>query len=429
MLAGCAFAPPANEITEVAARSTEPTTHPSLTPQNQPTAAQSLATVKATETATLEATPREDPTESFKLLPVHEIPTLPAGLAITITEIQMIDVLNGWAIGGLLAPGERVLRTEDAGASWQDVSPPSHLGDSNLAIAAHFGDADEAWAIYFHPDESEAGGLTPISHGVWHTQNGGATWQASQVIESEFIGNAFERPHLYFVDSQQGWLMLRLGAVGTHRAPVYFYQTADGGATWTLLSDPYQGEYLQSCEKTSIAFADPHTGWVTIGSCPRDPHVEMTSDGGASWSVFTLPPLLGDYAGSCWDTIWAQFFGLDVGMVLVHCFREGAANGDHFLHRTDNGGQDWLQLPFPGQTALFLSPDLGWAFGDRVYQTTDGGHRWQDLGEISWRGQFSFVDADLGWAAARSDDGRFALVRTTDGGGTWTLIEPVTRGD
>jgi photosystem II stability/assembly factor-like uncharacterized protein len=43
---------------------------------------------------------------------------------------------------------------------------------------------------------------------------------------------------------------------------------------------------------------------------------------------------------------------------------------------------------------------------------------------VDWLGQFSFVDEMRGWAVARSADAS-ALVRTTDGGRTWELLEPI----
>jgi hypothetical protein len=42
---------------------------------------------------------------------------------------------------------------------------------------------------------------------------------------------------------------------------------------------------------------------------------------------------------------------------------------------------------------------------------------------VNWDGQFSFVDASNGWAVAQAEE-EIALVRTTDGGRIWQMIEP-----
>ena len=427
ILTGCAFADTAVDPTSTPAGFTPST--PVKEPTLEPLPSDPPVTLTTAPTAAPvdETAPPEN--GSPDPLAAQELPKLTAGQAVTITHIRMFDDQHGWALGGLLDPGERVLRTTDGGSSWQDVSPPSHIGLENIAAEAHFESALEAWALYFHPDESEGTIGGNISFGIWRTQDGGQSWKSGAALESEFIGNAFEHPHLWFVDSQFGWLMLRLGSVGTSRAPIYLFQTQDAGSTWNQLSDPYEGEYLQSCEKTSLRFSDADHGWVTIASCPRDLHIQASADGGASWEILILPPLLGDYAGTCWASIWSQRFTTDNGFVLVDCFREGSANGDRFLYRTTDVGENWLILPFPGQQAEFISPEIGWALGERVFRTLDGGRNWTDMGPISWIGQFSFIDQELGWAVARSNDGEVALVRTTDGGATWFIIETVIRGD
>ena len=42
---------------------------------------------------------------------------------------------------------------------------------------------------------------------------------------------------------------------------------------------------------------------------------------------------------------------------------------------------------------------------------------------VSWDGQFSFVSQQLGWAVARSET-EIALVKTENGGESWSIIEP-----
>ena len=94
-----------------------------------------------------------------------------------------------------------------------------------------------------------------------------------------------------------------------------------------------------------------------------------------------------------------------------------------FLYTTLDGGETWTSNPFPGDSLAFIDADLGWGLGRDVYMTEDGGHTWAHVKAVSWEGQFSFIDDQLGWAVARLGD-ETALVKTVDGGLTWAQLTP-----
>jgi photosystem II stability/assembly factor-like uncharacterized protein len=58
-----------------------------------------------------------------------------------------------------------------------------------------------------------------------------------------------------------------------------------------------------------------------------------------------------------------------------------------------------------------------------MYRSADGGRTWSHVKVVNWDGQFSFVDPQNGWAVARENND-VALVKTSDGGGTWVQIMP-----
>ena len=74
-------------------------------------------------------------------------------------------------------------------------------------------------------------------------------------------------------------------------------------------------------------------------------------------------------------------------------------------------------------TSSCPSPDLPWAA--RYYKTTDGGQTWKFIQQVFWDGQFSFISMDLGWAYVIDDQGEIALVKTVNGGETWTMLHPL----
>jgi photosystem II stability/assembly factor-like uncharacterized protein len=73
----------------------------------------------------------------------------------------------------------------------------------------------------------------------------------------------------------------------------------------------------------------------------------------------------------------------------------------------------------------FLTPQNGLALGRKIYKTTDGGQTWKFIQQVTWDGQFSFVSMDLGWAYVFNDQGETALVKTVNGGATWSMLHPL----
>ena len=61
--------------------------------------------------------------------------------------------------------------------------------------------------------------------------------------------------------------------------------------------------------------------------------------------------------------------------------------------------------------------------GRDMYLPASDGQTWSFVKTVNWDGQFSFSDPQYGWAVARSN-GNVALVQTTNGASTWTVLKP-----
>ncbi|MEW6716973.1 MAG: hypothetical protein AB1345_05695 [Chloroflexota bacterium] len=345
----------------------------------------------------------------------------------------MFDLNRGWAFGGL-APDStsHVLITNDGAVSFADVtSPEPQPVDENTTKRAsgYFLDGREAWVMY-----SSSGGY-PVSEApiIWHTNDGGTTWSQSSPLSLTGLEEFFTPGPFAFSDRRHGWLLVHVGA-GMHHDYFLLFQTTDGGSTWQRVFDPLTPDEsgLQSCEKTGLAFADAQNGWITrdCHGVTEEANIAQSSDGGRTWRLLNLPPPAGKpkyFQSNFCGTYSPRLFSPGIGMVALKCQRmEDFTQAEHFLYFTANNGQDWQVYPYPGGDVLFLDSELGWALGRDIFQTRDGGETWEKLGSVTWQGQFTFVDALLGFAiASNPQTGEIALVKTVEGGKHWEIIRPV----
>ncbi len=357
------------------------------------------------------------------------IPHLSAGKEVTIHTIHMSNTDRGWAIGGLAEYGDHVLRTTDGGLAWQDVTPPEPVSgpeDAEKMATAYFVDETTGWVVYHSVARESEMGSTEL--GIWHTMDAGGSWRWSGPIRVDFVGSAFNPPHLDFSSAQYGWIMTRLGGVGMHKYPIYLYATKDGGAHWSQLLDPYESIYLQSCQKTGMSFAFEQAGWVTIAGCPIEgAEVVVTEDSGVSWDAVALsapdeqPDLFG--SAGC-ESHSPTLFSSSHGALAISCLRweNDERIEDHYVYITEDAAKTWGTHRYPGGKLLFIDAQTAYALSNDIYRTQDGGKTWTKVKSVSWDGQFSFVSQQLGWAVARSVD-EIALVKTDDGGLSWSIIK------
>ncbi len=363
-------------------------------------------------------------------------PHFKAGEKIRLDFIHMSTDTEGWATSG-----PWVLRTRDGGESWQEVTPPQPLPEGTFAMVyGSFPDEYSAWVIHGFDsigadDPRYAYFQIPPTASVWATFDGGETWIASPPLMHEVYGDA-TWAEFAAVDDSTGWMMVRgvyVGA-GTHYVAQLF-QTVDG-ITWIPVPDGDVG-----VDYTGMVFADEDNGWLTWQTtgayAAAPPEVAMTSDGGYNWDVMELPPpddapgLFSQYE-YCEpyqpDLLSAQSIRL-----LVTCFDyyDPPKEYTSYLYASDDAGQNWQIIPLPekvnasGYTLFFFDAENCLLLGRDMYRSEDGGETWDLVKTVNWDGQFSFVDDQTGWAIARNGD-ELALVQTTNGGETWSKLDPVT---
>ncbi len=410
-----------------------PTLRPSGTPMAPPSASPAASPhVAATPTLAPSATPTVRATQ-----PEGSLPRLASAQPVTVTAINMLDTRLGWAVahsGG--DPNDHVLRTADGGQTWGDVSPPqpAGAGEGGQAVVAVFLDDAHAWAVYFDPQVAP----NPAAPSVWATRDGGQTWALSpplDVSEAEYFNPA----QFAFAGDQHGWLLAHVGAGMSHDY-VMVYATADGGATWERVVDPFLNNLPMSCAKTGIGFLNAQTGWIT-GDCQgvtAGVYLQRSDDGGHTWNSQALPAPAA--AASLFESEdhACRSGGLQIlppqsVRLAVSCTAFDTGTETSYLYASGDAGQSWQVSALPGPIIHFLTSQVGWAQQPadpnqpralrQVFASQDAGQTWTELSTVAWSGRFDFVSPEAGWAVAVAGD-TSALVASTDGGRNWRLLAP-----
>ena len=365
------------------------------------------------ETPQPSSTATQEPTSAP--LPIAH---LEAGDEITLRFVKMFDASSGWAIGASATGEDHILTTADGGLQWIDSSPPENidlsLGDQKAA-SAFFLNSQQGWVHYLD------------STIIWRTSNQGANWEPSIGLERDInLPLPVLSMPIQFIDAMNGWLMIYEESGMSHDY-VTLYRTIDGGLFWEEILNPSEDSGLQSCFKTGMVFSDTRTGLATFGQGPYErPFVEWTVDGGRTWMAKQLalpddPPA--ELPSAYCDVHSPHLFTEGIAIIGLECrLGEEGEIIRYYLFTTDDLGDTWAMSEVPAGKLLFLDRRTGWAIGEKLYSTLDGGVTWELLGTLDWEGQFSFIDAQLGWAV-NLEGGFMNLLQTRDGGRTWTTLE------
>lgn len=301
------------------------------------------------------------------------------------------------------------------------------------SIGSFFLDSETAWVWPWQG--------TP----VWHTQDGGGSW--------EIVGDLGLQAVPEFADGLHGWKMIvEIGGMVTTNAHILsFATTQDSGQSWQETGQPPGGGY------TSLTYLDSQIAWGVWGSTVvsdyglpdlRVPYSFVaTFDGGVSWTSHRVPlpdeaKVVDDPMGTFLDAGKCRL-GLPripsraIWKFTVACERAS------WMYTTANQGTTWIISSMPAGVSPkieFVSSTTGWLFTNdrsntpgKLYRTTNGGQSWELLKQTGWTSvRMSFLDEQTGWAVV-SDCGPVgscswysedsALVKTTDGGQTWHEID------
>ncbi|MBI3151290.1 MAG: hypothetical protein HYZ21_04110 [Chloroflexi bacterium] len=385
-----------------------PVTTQSLEAQNTPVpVATQTNLVEVTETAAQSAiAPASTPLPAEIAAPLIDSPS--------IIFIDMMNEIYGWGV-----TETEIVSTNDGGVTWYNVTPPG-LTDAGYSVFPEFFDQSHAWIQIVDPNNYPNGGT------LYRTSNGGVTWES---IETPFSAGDME-----FVDPNNGWMMADLG-VGAGSMAIAVFQTTDGGATWnrTYTNDPNlegAGDTLPlGGIKVMLVPLDMSTAWIGgVIYSSGSTYLFRTDDNGRTWSQVSM--MLPGEAQSSELTIEKIKFSSPTQGILA--IRMTSATLETILYTTNNGGETWepalATLPSSGMLEIPSAQEMIFYYNNQFYVTKDAASTFEIIDPNIAFGEsltdMSFVNSSSGWVVTTSPTNQRTLYKTTDGGRTWSPINP-----
>jgi photosystem II stability/assembly factor-like uncharacterized protein len=193
-------------------------------------------------------------------------------------ELHMIDATNGWLIDG-----NGVYKTTNGGKTWENVSGDFWPSDTTT-IKTSFLDADHAYISFTKP--VRISNVLTQDTLLYTTQDGGHSWSKYDLSNDKNSGDIYHQNNeinsviaMDFFSRNSGIIfMYQDGAMGT--IEYNLYQTEDGGKTWREIA---AGTRITN-GPFDFRFIDNLHGYRFISASAYDNAIQITSDGGKSWS-------------------------------------------------------------------------------------------------------------------------------------------------
>lgn len=362
-------------------------------------------------------------------------PTVPADLA-RVRLAHLITPTTGWALT------DRQLRwTTDAGSTWTTITPPAVRADRLLGVS--FLDAQHGWIVADGPpNAAQQAGLV-----VLRSVDGGKTWQESALAAPSGAYTAIPggQAAIDFLDAQHGWIVVKL-ASSSNFSRGELFQTVDGGATWQQRAIPIG---------SPVRFATVADGWTAGGA--DGSQLYLTHDGGQRWTP-QRPPLPDGFAGRQPTYAVPTFVDQQTGVLPITFAADDTHDSAVVFAVTRDGGRSWttaLTLTDVGSYGVGVSAPVQivdantWLVvhpgGQRVVATRDGGRSTATNTPANVPNSvvgITFASATNGWlwgerrqcaapppgatppTKADCHTTPVELLRTTDGGQSWTPLAP-----
>lgn len=260
-------------------------------------------------------------------------------------------------------------------AQWRQANP--YGGQINDIV---FPDRKTGFACGQSTGQGNCTGTTSILR----TIDGGETWIRMNT------GSTYVMNKLQFLDAFTGWA---LGATST------VIKTTDGGQSWTTQTTGI-GAGLND-----LHFPTANTGYV-VGP---NGFLRKSTNGGSTWTTIS--------SGSTQTLYGVWFVDANIGYMV--------GNGGT-IRKTTNGGSSWTSVysgSDPFRKVWFSDANNGYVLAfNKILRTTNGGSSWSVYNAPSnyVLTRMQFISPNKGFAIGDPN----VLIKTEDGGQTWTEVTP-----
>ncbi|MER0442635.1 YCF48-related protein [Emticicia sp. W12TSBA100-4] len=342
-------------------------------------------------------------------------------------QVFFINSLRGWIVGvqGVL------LETFDGGLTWIKNENPA-LPKTDI-ISVYFVNENVGWVV-------------GLESKILYTFDGGITWNVQLSNQNELLH------HIQFTDEKTGWI------TGYKTGETSVYRTSDGGSTWI------KKIINNEANPSDIHFLDDLNGWLVT----YNGHVYRTINGGADWNIIStitssqllrirmvdfnigyLSSNIGIYKTTNGGSTWNLTSDLPQRIYKDTYFQNSltgwVVSSDGTIRKTSNGANTFTtQLTPSFATPLLASTDFkatsffnknnGWLvstsqFGfpnngttHTVYKTTNQGLDWVSTSNLTIKSvnDITFSTLDVGWVVGKNASDRPLILKTINGGTTWS---------
>lgn len=283
--------------------------------------------------------------------------------------------------------------------------------------------ADRYDDVYFvSPDTGWAVGTSLGAGRIYHTTNGGATWQVQKTLNSYIRSIEFADKNIGYAgalgqsstnvlfktsDGGVNWTNISSAITGTNRgicgiccvntsityavgvwsSPAYVIKSIDGGTTWT-----YTDMSAYAKDLIDVQFTDANNGYVTGESnvTAEGAVILKTTDGGSTWSKVFTSNGPGERLWKIQNLDGQNWFGCIESAVPI--LNPNDTVNNMFVKSTD-GGNSWIAKPAPRSNQFqgigFMDTQRGWIGNREIFETNDGGNTWTKLSAYSGYNAFN----------------------------------------
>ncbi|MDR3668694.1 MAG: T9SS type A sorting domain-containing protein [Ignavibacteriaceae bacterium] len=218
--------------------------------------------------------------------------------------------------------------------------------------------------------------VAALGNYLYRSLDGGNTWE----LKNNGLGITGHLYGISAIDSLNCWV----GWVKTDGSPASIYRTTDGGDNWTLqwtLNNSFIDGIKMFSLNYGIAIADPVSTGMPF-------QLRFTTNGGANWYLAPGSPVSNNDYG-----VLNGFEFLDTNVIWVGSANTSPTTGTCNIYKTTNGiNGTWTKVAVMGTATI-----------DGLF--------WQAI---------AFTDKNNGMAGSNGGD----IIKTTDGGATWTQVTP-----